>query len=234
MARTTVRSYSERATLPCPVCDRAVTADLWLILDTAERPDLLARLQDGRLYDLICPSGHAFSAVPPLLVYQPGAAPPLVFSPSPLGTEAQNRQVVAGYCARLADALGDEWHDEWADDVLIIPRHALVGFLSDNPVRAAVEAVLRLPPIQQTIDALYEVLAGEGVVPRTGDEFFEALAARPELAEALKVAVASVLPDADAAAPDTGDTPAARPTGEAAGPAWRKPRVGKGKKRRKR
>ncbi len=38
------RSYSETITLNCPNCSQPFGAGIWLIVDTAERPDLVERI----------------------------------------------------------------------------------------------------------------------------------------------------------------------------------------------
>ena len=38
-------SVAQSTTLTCPACRRPFPAEVWLIVDTAERPDLLARIQ---------------------------------------------------------------------------------------------------------------------------------------------------------------------------------------------
>ena len=43
-------SLSQMATVTCPHCSRAFEADIWLVVDAAERPDLLARARDGTLH----------------------------------------------------------------------------------------------------------------------------------------------------------------------------------------
>jgi hypothetical protein len=194
--------------LNCPECGRATTADLWLIIDTAERPDLVARARDGTLHHMICPRGHVFVADVALLVYRPGQAQPLVFSPAGTATEAQNQQMAVGYLGQLAGALGDAWHDAWLDDALLIPRAELADFLTDEPTRAALDAVFRLPGVGEALSTIMLVLAEEGVEPQTSDELWAALAERPALAAALRAAVESALPV------DAPDATGAPPPGE--------------------
>jgi hypothetical protein len=46
---------SQSAELTCPGCGKTFTAEIWLIVDTAERPDLLERTRTGSLHHLPCP-----------------------------------------------------------------------------------------------------------------------------------------------------------------------------------
>lgn len=38
-------SFATTANLTCTACTRSFSAELWLIVDTVERPDLLARIR---------------------------------------------------------------------------------------------------------------------------------------------------------------------------------------------
>ena len=58
----------------CPQCGAQWSADLWLVVDCAERPDLAGRLRAGDLHRLACPQcGGVAEADAPLLVYRPAA-----------------------------------------------------------------------------------------------------------------------------------------------------------------
>jgi len=61
-------SFSQTASLTCPQCGRAFSAEVWLIVDADERPDLLARIRAGTLHDVTCPHcGHQGQVDAPLL-----------------------------------------------------------------------------------------------------------------------------------------------------------------------
>ena len=65
-------SFFQTASLTCPQCGRAFSAEVWLIVDTVERPDLLARIRDGTLHTFPCPGcGHEEQVDAPLLLYTP-------------------------------------------------------------------------------------------------------------------------------------------------------------------
>ena len=126
-------SLSQPAALSCPACGRSFTADMWLVVDASERPDLLDRIQAGTLHDLLCPHcGYLWQADAPLLLYRPGDMPPLIFSPAQ-GTTKEQAQGLLGY---LHDVLGSAWHDEWLEVMPAIPREFLPAALSDDPEAA--------------------------------------------------------------------------------------------------
>ena len=59
-------SFAESTQAPCPQCGQPVNLDIWLIVDTAERPDLAERVRDGTLHEAPCPHcGHAGQVDPP-------------------------------------------------------------------------------------------------------------------------------------------------------------------------
>ena len=65
-------SDAQSITLTGPACRRPSPAEAWLIVDTAERPDLLARIRNGSLHAIPCPHcRHAGAVDAPLLLYRP-------------------------------------------------------------------------------------------------------------------------------------------------------------------
>lgn len=66
-------SYAQSVALTCSSCGRGFDFAIWLIVDTAERPDLLDRIRNETLHAIVCPHcqaelGHADA---PLLIYTP-------------------------------------------------------------------------------------------------------------------------------------------------------------------
>ncbi|MFZ1594463.1 MAG: CpXC domain-containing protein, partial [Anaerolineae bacterium] len=133
-------SVAQSITLTCPACRRPFPAEVWLIVDTAERPDLLARIQDGSLHAIPCPHcRHAGAVDAPLLLYRPGEMPPILFSPAAQTTTEQDQEHARGLLGLLHDRLGSEWQDAWlAQGLSGVPRQLLPAALSNDP-----EAALR-------------------------------------------------------------------------------------------
>lgn len=89
-------SYAERPTLTCPQCGASFTPELWLIIDAAERPDLLARVREGSIHAVACSNGHAAEVDTPLLLYRAGEGRPLLFSPAQRTTAEKTGRATAG------------------------------------------------------------------------------------------------------------------------------------------
>lgn len=133
-------SLAQETDLTCPECGRSFTAQVWLVVDSAERPDLAARIREGTLHDLPCPHcGHQVAVDVPLLLYRPDRDPPLLFSPAQQTTAEQDREQAAGLVGVLRERLGPAWQDEWrAEGLTGMPREFLPMALSDD-----LEAALR-------------------------------------------------------------------------------------------
>jgi hypothetical protein len=133
-------SFAQETGLTCPECGQSFTAQVWQIVDTAERPDLAARIHEGTLHDLPCPHcGHQGAVDAPLLLYRPDRDPPLLFSPAQGTTAEQDREQAAGLVGALRGRLGPAWQDEWvAEGLTGMPREFLPMALSEGP-----EAALR-------------------------------------------------------------------------------------------
>jgi hypothetical protein len=192
-----MHSHAEPANLPCRQCGHLFTADVWIIVDAAERPDLLARLRGGTLHDLRCPAcGHTATVNAPLLVYRPGAEPALLFSPArDDAREADNRErdeeQAAALVGMLRAHMGGAWREEWlARGLTGAAREALPLLLGDDPdtvaaLAAAVgpmEATDEVPPaIRQALAEVMAALAAEGVRLNTAEDLRRALEERPAL-----------------------------------------------------
>lgn len=201
-------SYADQATLNCPHCGQPFTAEVWLIVDTNERPDLLQRLQDETLHLLVCPHcGQEATLDAALLILRLEGDPVLIFSPARRTDEAQNREQALSLVQMLRQTMGETWEDTWlADGLPGVPRAALGALLREEPEAVAeLEAARQpantddIPPVM--VEALQEVLtvlAAEGVRVNSALDLEQALASRPELrarmAAAQEEVVAGAMP----------------------------------------
>lgn len=137
-------SLVQQSDLSCHNCGRSFTADIWLIVDTSDQPDLFDNILAGTLHDLPCPyCGHTEQADAPILLYRPGYMPPLIFSPAQGTTEEQDREQAEGLLGYLYDVLGNAWRDEWLEAMPAIPREYLPVALSDDPEAAMCQMTLQ-------------------------------------------------------------------------------------------
>jgi CHAT domain-containing protein/putative hemolysin len=97
-----VNSYQEAYGVTCSHCQGKFTAELWLIVDGAEWPDLLERVQGGSLRRVSCGHcGQETQVAAPLLVYREGQEPPLLY----VGVEHQSARLQGQELQRLVRRL---------------------------------------------------------------------------------------------------------------------------------
>ncbi len=184
-------SHAETADLPCRSCGAPFAAEVWVIVDPTERPDLLARLLAGTLHDLTCPAcGHTATVDAPLLVVRPAAEPVRLFSPARGGGPQQAEAKAGALVSLLRAHVGAAWRDEWLGrGVVGVARAALPTLLTDDPATAAALAAAvtadetdALPPaLGRALAEVMAALAAEGVRVDSAEELTRALEARPEL-----------------------------------------------------
>lgn len=203
MGKTTGRnllniSNSETVTLPCRQCGLPVEADVWIIVDIEERPDLLARLRAGTLHDVACPAcGHMATINAPVLIYRPNAEPALLFSPVTAGTPEQDEEQAMALVSIFRENMGGTWRDEWlAHGLTGVARAALPTVLDDDPTMAAGLAAAHAaggdevdPALRQTLENIVLSLAAEGVRIQTAEDLQRALETRPEMKARLGAAL---------------------------------------------
>ncbi len=185
-------SFADQPTLTCPQCGASFTPDVWLIIDTAERPDLLALTRAGSIHRLVCPGGHAGEVDAPLLLYRPGETPPLLFVTAARTTADQDRAMADDLLGLLAERVGEAWQAEWPASLLTLPRRLLAEALDSVDAAAIVDRALTEAIPSSIGDVLGEIateLVNEGVRLDSAQDLESALAARPVLREKLEAAV---------------------------------------------
>jgi len=120
-------SYAEQYPYTCDGCGHSGNADLWLLIDVAERPDLVERVKTKRLRIVSCASClrsiELLHGV--LLIYRPhdqllmfvGRSVP---EPSQAWSGPDNKALWL-LCVRLAHELGAQWDNRMLDNVVIVP-----------------------------------------------------------------------------------------------------------------
>ncbi|MEW6180989.1 MAG: CpXC domain-containing protein [Chloroflexota bacterium] len=194
-------SFSQIATLTCPQRGHTFPAEIWLIVDGDERPDLLARAAQGDLHRLPCPKcGNANTVDAPLLILrrqEPHGV--LIFSPAERTTREQDQEHFNGLMQALKASLGAEWQEEWVKSLQIAPRALLPLALGNVSPEAREELQKRLlealpPAVRQAMQLLQE--SGEEI--HSEEDLQNLLARRPDLRqrleEALRAAQEEALP----------------------------------------
>ena len=132
-------SLAENITIDCPTCRLPFDANVWLIVNVVERPDLLNRICADMLHNLTCP--HCRQDVgqldAPLLVYRPDADPPIIFSPAQQTTEEQDEQQAISLLSELQERLGDAWQDAWLTQGLFGVQRAIVSSMLSHEAEQA-------------------------------------------------------------------------------------------------
>lgn len=216
MPTQATHSHAEPAGLACRACGGPIEADVWVIVDTAERPDLLARLRDGTLHDLTClHCGHAATVNAPLLILRPGAEPALLFSPAGGASVAaaasvadaqrkRDEEQAAALVGILREHMGADWREAWlAHGLTGAARAALPALLADDPATAARLAAAHAaeeeevpPAVRRALEEVIAALAAEGVRVQAPADLARALEARPALRARVEAALRGDAADA--------------------------------------
>ncbi|PZO33783.1 MAG: hypothetical protein DCF17_21540, partial [Shackletoniella antarctica] len=137
-------SYAESVALSCPSCRAEFVAQCWQIVDGVERPDLLKRIQRGKLHRMVCPDCGQVAANldQPLLIYRPGQTLPLLFSPAEKTSPEEDQTQSQALVMRLRQGLGTAWQDRWVEQGLTgVPRQQLAQVLESGlPVEVSGES----------------------------------------------------------------------------------------------
>ena len=133
-----MRSLQTHIEIKCPSCGIHSGLRIWVLIDADERPDLLRALIREEIQQAACDNcGHVLRLELPLLVLRRSAADPLVFSPSKLMDDAENKSRRSQLIRILKTprvTLGEEpelLELNW-DEVEDIPRQHLKNYLTQD------------------------------------------------------------------------------------------------------
>ncbi|HEX6291850.1 MAG TPA: CpXC domain-containing protein [Herpetosiphonaceae bacterium] len=117
------RSHNETADLRCPTCGQPFTAEVWLVVDRGERPDLARLIMDGDLNVARCPHCGAEGGVNhPLLFHDSAREQVLVALPLTVQGPDAARELVGDLLRRLLDALPDDERRPYLGEIELVPE----------------------------------------------------------------------------------------------------------------
>ncbi len=75
----------------CSNCGEVFIFDVWTVVDVSERPELLEKMREGTLHEVICPRCKQSLGYPdsPILIYRPDDRYGMIFSPARFATAEQ-------------------------------------------------------------------------------------------------------------------------------------------------
>ncbi|WP_322808023.1 CHAT domain-containing protein [Thermanaerothrix sp.] len=189
-------SFAQTQMLTCPQCRHTFSADIWLILDADERPDLLARAAQGDLHRLPCPQCKCAIAVDkPLLILRrndPQAC--LLFSPAERTSGEQDLEHLNELISMLKAAPGTNWQEDWLQAFQIVPRAFLpLALWNDSPPGRAEPQKHLLDALSQAVRQAIRIIEESGETIHPEEDLQNLLTRRPDLRQRLEDALRTAL-----------------------------------------
>ena len=144
-------SYARSLGITCMKCGKRFSADVYMIVDVDERPDLLQAILKETFFMNTCPNcGDRAFLDTPVLVFRRKQAPHLLFCMAERMSQEWNQQQGKELIGRLKASLGWGWRNEWLSPGLqTLQQHSNLPLaLGDNP-----QAAIRQHTAQQDQDA---------------------------------------------------------------------------------
>lgn len=131
-------SYSQMEEVCCNQCGRRFDEEIWLIVDTKERQDLVEKIKEGVLHVTYCPHcGKELSMDIPLLIYNHRKRLRIIFSPQNNTSEIENQEILDSLLELLSENLEGKFKSEWIEEVETLPKIILPHLLPDKKNKAA-------------------------------------------------------------------------------------------------
>lgn len=117
------RSRQETAELNCPTCGQPFKADVWLVVDRMERPDLVRLLMDGELHVAVCPGCGAEGGINhPLLLHDPARKEVLCAVPLSVQGQETARALIGDLLQGLIEAIPEQEREPYLVEVEVVPE----------------------------------------------------------------------------------------------------------------
>jgi hypothetical protein len=113
---------------------------VWVLVNPQERPDLLARLQDGSIRQTTCPHcGQNMWSGKPLMVFNPSGFPRALIM-----TTLDERHFFDQLSPMFMEAIKEEWR---LDDVMVWLPQPILPFVFKRDVRSDLMTFFRKPGV---------------------------------------------------------------------------------------
>ncbi|HEY1014532.1 MAG TPA: CpXC domain-containing protein [Herpetosiphonaceae bacterium] len=126
------RSLSQAAELPCPQCGQLIAAEVWIVVDVEERPDLAVLACDGRLHDVQCPNCGAQNSIEAPLLYHDSVVRRLIYAAPDQTSIDEDRQIATHLAQHLLAGIEDQ-SPPYLQKVEIVPGLESLGPALEQP-----------------------------------------------------------------------------------------------------
>jgi CHAT domain-containing protein len=109
------------------------SADLWLVIDAQERPDLWALVRQGTIHLVRCPNAHPIKLDFPLLLNNERQTRLILSPPKATSTREQVIGIAAMLMGQLQQALPAQVYEVHKRRLEVVAREALPAEMSDHP-----------------------------------------------------------------------------------------------------
>ncbi len=110
-------SYREHAQLTCPHCGAEFSADVWLIIDASEEPEVAAALRRDEVNVVTCPHCGARGPAGAPLMYHDAQARRVLFAPAPGSADHEIREQARDLHALLVGSIDQEQRRPYLADI---------------------------------------------------------------------------------------------------------------------
>ncbi|AOR30024.1 hypothetical protein BFF78_02090 [Streptomyces fodineus] len=123
-------SHAQYVEMPCPSCGEPIAPELYVVVDSDERPDLVRLIKQDILHCPVCPHCDVVLYLGmPLLVHRPGQRVPVIYSPVPRADPELRRRHGEMLVQILRERLGGRWTDRLGRRVYTADRNRLAALV---------------------------------------------------------------------------------------------------------
>ena len=155
-------SFANPLDLTCPRCGAAFAAEVWTVVDSVERPDLVARILDGTLHNTTCPGCGQTGSVPAPLLYHNRRAERVLLGVPPQMPEDEWHEVGEGLLWLLVGALPEEARAPYLGEIQAEAGLAGVAAVIRAEGLADMQAGDDGEPVPPLVTAIQAILGAQG------------------------------------------------------------------------